>query len=316
MAQPNDIAATLMEHLCNHDWHGYDQTRRWGDGEGYCPVEIDGRVYNLFQGDRDCSSAVSECWQRALEGTPYAGKLDGATYTGNMRSAFLASGLFEWKPMSFTAQRGDVYLNEGNHTAMCVSVVPDMLAEFSLNEKDGITGGQVGDQTGRESSIHAYYDYPWDGILHYVGPGNVTVDASSIEQPRYRVATRDGWLPWMEGLHDTGGSTDDYAGQVGKPIYDAEIDLSTLGRNGWYQLTIEGGIELPRNTQNTAREKPLIGITIYYDTPEPAKTGYYVARYHVSPVGGAYYKWEIDDQDDGAGGEAVIDRLQLVVAPE
>lgn len=173
MPSPANVAATLMEHLCAHDWHGYDQTRRWGDGEGTCTVAVDGRAYEVEQGDRDCSSAVIECWRAALRGTPYEGALDGATYTGNMRAAFVGSGLFEWQPMTYVAQRGDVYLNEGAHTAMCVSAVPDMLAEFSINERGGITGGQVGDQTGRESQVHAYYDYPWDGILRYVGPADL-----------------------------------------------------------------------------------------------------------------------------------------------
>ena len=174
MPSPANVAATLMEHLCAHDWHGYDQTRRWGDGEGTCTVAVDGRAYEVEQGDRDCSSAVIECWRAALRGTPYEGALDGATYTGNMRAAFTRSGLFEWQPMTYVAQRGDVYLNEGAHTAMCVSAVPDMLAEFSINEHGGITGGAVGDQTGRESWVHAYYDYPWDGILRYVGPADMT----------------------------------------------------------------------------------------------------------------------------------------------
>ena len=69
----------------------------------------------------------------------------------------------------YIAQRGDVYLNEGKHTAMCISAVPDMLAEFNINEKGTITGGQVGDQTGREGLRRAYYDFPWDGILAYNG---------------------------------------------------------------------------------------------------------------------------------------------------
>ena len=35
----------------------------------------------------------------------------------------------------------------------------DCLGEFSLAETGGIYG-QSGDQTGGESSIHGYYDYP------------------------------------------------------------------------------------------------------------------------------------------------------------
>lgn len=165
-----NIAASLMEHLCVHDWHGYTQGGgRWGDGAGKCYVDVDGTAYAVEQGDRDCSSAVIDCWRQALHYTDYRGALDSATYTGNMRSVFVGSGLFDWMPMSYTAQRGDIYLNERSHTAMCVSAVPDTLAEFSINEHGTITGGAVGDQTGRESRIAAYYSYPWDGILRYNG---------------------------------------------------------------------------------------------------------------------------------------------------
>lgn len=180
-----NVAATLHHHLCTHEWHGYDQHARWGDGEGVCNVTVDGKTYAVEQGDRDCSSSVIECWRAALKGTPYEGRLNGATYTGNMRSVFVASGLFEWKPMSFIAQRGDIYLNEVNHTAMCQTPSPDMLSEFGINEKGTITGGRVGDQTGYESRVRAYYDYPWDGILHYNGKADTATSSTpsgSIDQ--------------------------------------------------------------------------------------------------------------------------------------
>lgn len=179
-----NVAATLHHHLCTHDWHGYDQHARWGDGEGVCSVAVDGKTYAVEQGDRDCSSSVIECWRAALRGTPYEGKLNGATYTGNMRSVFVNSGLFEWKPMSFIAQRGDIYLNEANHTAMCQTPNPDVLSEFSIAE-NGTIYGKVGDQTGWESHVRAYYDYPWDGILHYNGKADTATSSTpsgSIDQ--------------------------------------------------------------------------------------------------------------------------------------
>lgn len=167
-----NVAATLHDHLCVHWYHGYTQgDGRWGDGEGVCTVVVDGVAYDVEQGDRDCSSSVIECWRAALRGTAYDGRLDGTIYTGDMRRAFVDSGLFEWHPMGdgYVAQRGDVYLNEANHTAMCQSASPDMLSEFLSNENGGIVGGQVGDQTGRESVVRPYYDFPWDGILAYNG---------------------------------------------------------------------------------------------------------------------------------------------------
>lgn len=172
MTSCSDIAATLHKHLCTHEWHGYTQGGgRWGDGDGVCTVRVDNKEYSVNQGDRDCSSSVIECWQQAISDTAYEGKLDGATYTGNMRSVFVGSGLFDWHPMDdgYIAQRGDIYLNERDHTAMCQSAIPDVLSEFLINENGQIVGGVVGDQTGNESVVRVYYDFPWDGILAYNG---------------------------------------------------------------------------------------------------------------------------------------------------
>lgn len=172
------VAAILHKHLCTHSWHGYTQgAGRWGDGEGVCRINIDGRSYTVNQGDRDCSSSVIECWRAAIAGTPYAGKLDAATYTGNMREVFVKSGLFTWHPMGdgYIAQPGDIYLNEVNHTAMCQTAIPDVLSEFLIDENGQIIGGAVGDQTGRESVVREYYDFPWDGILAYNGKADDAV---------------------------------------------------------------------------------------------------------------------------------------------
>ena len=60
-----------------------------------------------------------------------------------MRSVFTSSGLFDWHPRGdgYIAQRGDIYLNEGQHTAMCQSAIPDMLTEALISEFGTITGG-------------------------------------------------------------------------------------------------------------------------------------------------------------------------------
>lgn len=67
-----------------------------------------------------------------------------------MRSVFVNSGLFEvWDTYTTVAQRGDIYLNDLHHTAMCQSSGnPDTLSEFWLNDLNGIIGGRIGDQTG------------------------------------------------------------------------------------------------------------------------------------------------------------------------
>lgn len=157
-----DVAVELFRHLCNHDWHGYDQRRRWGDGEGVCIVRLGGVDYELQQGDRDCSSAIISAFEAA------GISCGGATYTGDMKTLMCKTGNFVWKDMSYIAQPGDVYLNIKDHTAMCMSSEPDLLGEFSITENGGIYAVQTGDQTGKESYIHYYYDYPWDGILKCV----------------------------------------------------------------------------------------------------------------------------------------------------
>lgn len=190
-----NIAATLHDHLCRHDWHGYTQgDGRWGDGEGTCSVWVDGQEYTVNQGDRDCSSSIIECWKQAIKGTAYEGKLDAATYTGNMRQVFVDSGLFTWHPMSdgYIAQRGDIYLNEQNHTAMCQSAIPDMLSEFFINEHGQITGGLVGDQTGSESLVRPFYDFPWDGILEYNGNADDGLSMWIIDDHGWRYTDGNG----------------------------------------------------------------------------------------------------------------------------
>ena len=158
--------AQVMEHLCSHDGgggHGYTQGARWGDGTFETIKLSDGSAVRIANGDRDCSSGIIS----ALEAVGV--DCHGASYTGNMRECLLASGLFKWVPIDKQpyAQRGDIYLNEGCHTAMCTSDEPDMLCQFSISENGTIYGAQ-GDQTGNESNFGPYYDYPWDGRLEWI----------------------------------------------------------------------------------------------------------------------------------------------------
>lgn len=162
----NEIAAYIHRKMATDSRFGYSWEERYGAKPE--TWTIDGKKYTINVGDYDCSSSCITAWKLALTYTKYKGALDGATYTGNMREVFTRSGLFEWKPMSFLAHTGDLYLNEENHVAMCQTQEPDILSEFSWGD-NGAYGNKRGDQTGQESSVHGYYDYPWDGILHYNG---------------------------------------------------------------------------------------------------------------------------------------------------
>lgn len=167
-----DIAALIHYDMVTDERNGYSQSPRWGEDYPYelKTLTIYGRNYTYPLGSYDCSSSVITAWQLALKYTDYEGALDGATYTGDMKYYFTKSGIFT---ASLTpAKRGDVYLAEQKHTAMCQDGGNDgifgfdCLTEFNRNEYHAATGGQPGDQDSYESVFRGYYDDGWNTVLH------------------------------------------------------------------------------------------------------------------------------------------------------
>lgn len=146
-----DRAVALALDMAADPKHGYDQAKRWGP-------------------DYDCSSFVISAWEQA--GVPV--KAAGASYTGNMRGAFIQCGFADVKAKvnlktGAGLEKGDVLVNAAHHTEMYVGNGQNVKA--SLNERGGVTGGQTGDQTGREIYVGSYYlpGYGWDCVLRYMG---------------------------------------------------------------------------------------------------------------------------------------------------
>lgn len=160
-------AAEVMEHLCRHSQHGYSQPNRAGVGTGGKAAETltlsDGRKVEIAYGDRDCSSAVIECF--SVLGVDCG----GAWKTGDMRQKMCATGNFKDLPASTwrNPRRGDILLSEGKHTALALG--DGKLGEF-LRSENHTAHGKVGDQDGGESVVRALYDDSWDCVLRYVGP--------------------------------------------------------------------------------------------------------------------------------------------------
>lgn len=190
---PPEIAARIHYDMVMDPRNGYSQSPRWGGDhpDGVKHLNIDGRDYEYPLGSYDCSSSSKTAWQQALRYTPYEGALDDATYTGDFRDVFTRSGLF--RASLSPARRGDLYLNDGHHVAMCQdgggdgAFGYDCLSEFNRNEHHAATGGQVGDQDGGESVMRAYYDYPWKTVLHYVG-GPLPATDKAQNDPEQEVA--------------------------------------------------------------------------------------------------------------------------------
>lgn len=320
MARANEYAVGIMEHLVTHDGdsgHGYTWGNRWGNGTIETISVLD-KQFQIAGGDRDCSSGFIDAWETAVPGST-----GGATYTGNMVSCLLATGKWEKKPLSFIASPGDAYLNVNNHVAMCRQQVPDELLEFCINEFGEVYGGKDGDQTGRESRIGGYYDYPWDCIMHYIGDDNVegsTIAEKSdaiIPSVFYRVHILGGdWLSWVENTSSNEG--DDYAGD------DLPIDGVAFDMSGYYRVRFEDGTwsDYCRNEEGILRTgKAITNIEAYYETQYPSETGWLGIKYRVKDENG-WMDYMIDDECQGcpcgehsAGDGTKIIGLQAVLVP-
>ena len=149
-----DNAVARALEIAADNSHGYDQANRWGP-------------------DYDCSSLVIDCFKRA--GLPLS-----CTYTGNMRGDMLRCGFEDVTgsvDLSTGAglERGDVLLNHVHHTALYIG--GGQIVQASINEYGTTTGGQTGDQTGREIYTRSYYNYPWNAVLRYKGSSETSPES-------------------------------------------------------------------------------------------------------------------------------------------
>lgn len=145
--------------IANDNSHGYSQINRWGK-------------------DYDCSSFVITVVENA--GIPVKSK-GGATYTGNMLSAFKKFGFIDVTHRVNLATgagliRGDILLNTAHHTEIYIGNGMNVGSHISEN---GTINGKTGDQTGKEICTNHYYNYPWTNVLRYTA--EATVGRSDID---------------------------------------------------------------------------------------------------------------------------------------
>ena len=312
MPDCRNIAAIIHADMCEDDRNGYSWEPRWGGDhpDGYKTLEIEGREYGYWLGSYDCSSSVITAWSQALRYTAFEGVLDEAYYTGNMREVFERSGLFYSEDSA--NRRGDVYLSDGSHTAMCQDGGDDgvygydCMSHFSINENGEVYGGYVGDQTGYEAYVTAYHDHPWNTNLHYNGgadgsdaapaPAPVVVPTQDAGNPwndlgmTYRAHVQN--AGWLDPVHD--GQT---AGSVGfgarlEAIKMTPPDGVTLNvmlhvegvGDVWYNGVAKGGNDPVMGTEGEGRR--VEGICVNVMTLPPKLEGcvlYY--RVHMSDIG-------------------------------
>lgn len=134
-----------MTYWCVTANMGYSQYDRWN--------------FNSAGGNCDCSSLVIHCLREAGFDT------GSATYTGNLSGQMTARG-WQRLPVDGNPHAGDILLNDANHVAVYLG--GGMLAQASISEY-GTIAGNAGDQTGGETNISPYYNYPWDCYLRFAG---------------------------------------------------------------------------------------------------------------------------------------------------
>lgn len=181
-------ATAWAVNIANDNSHGYDQIGRWGP-------------------DYDCSSLIISAYEQAGVKVKEA----GATYTGNMRTAFVKCG-FNAIPYKkgMTLYKGDVLLNEKHHTALYIG--DGQIVQASCNEKGGIYNGKDGDQTGREIATGRFYEYSkgWDYVLRY----NEEVKTVNIVLPVLSKGSKCPEVGMVQALLNSLG----YTGKTGRPL--------------------------------------------------------------------------------------------------
>lgn len=193
-------AAEVMDHLIDHDAHGYTQgAGREGNGSFEVLTLSSGERATIEGGDGDCSEMVRRSWA-AIGVLPF-GYWASYMWTGNEQRILTSHGFKEIRVQAAAAmKRGDVLYKDG-HTEMYLG--NGLQGGARINEKGTILGGKEGDQTGWEVARGNYRPTQWTKAFRYMGaernvqePGNPT----NYVGMNYRAHVQN--VGWLDPVHD------------------------------------------------------------------------------------------------------------------
>lgn len=287
MSKVDDFCKSMRHWCCDMGMH-------YGQGNADFPLP---RYDFRYGGSTDCSAMVSHCLIEAGYNVPYY------CWSGNLANALAQIGWIR-KSAKGTPPRGAVLLNEKDHAAMWDG---SYIVEFGGDPHKGY------------STVNNFYSFPWDCYMCPPADGGKE-DTTPVKAPaeiKYRASVDKygkKWLPEVKGFED-------YAGQRGKAMRWLAMSFP-----GWYQVRTKKGGWLPVVRKYDVSDlengcagdgSPITGVRCYYETPNPAKTGYYGIEYQVSENTRGWFEPLLDltspDGDDYAGGSKDIDRFRARV---
>lgn len=207
-----------MRYWCDQGNLGYDQGNRWDIRVG---------------GECDCSSLVIFALKEAGFDT------GSASYTGNMSENLTKRG---WQRLSPNVAKkvGDILLNDSHHVAAVTG--NNLMSYASIDERGRASGGQSGDQTGKETKTVSgfYYVNGWRCILRYTGSGSaaVQVPVSNTSSNTLSTGSTGSKVTWLQNqLIEMGYSLPKYGadGSFGSETTEA---VKAFQRH--YKLEVDG----------------------------------------------------------------------------
>lgn len=289
--------------IANDDSHGYDQNSRWGHP------------------DFDCSSLVISAFEQA--GIKL--KSAGADTTKNLLEHALQIGFADVTNSTNRAngagmRRGDILLHKDHHAALYIG--DGQLVNASINEKNTTTGGQPGDQNGREILVRGYYNHPWTNILRYTkqtssGGGYIGGDTAGREPntPPVKYNPKAGVEQWrdvaIKALQITGQYTPENLVYLLEQMRH-ESDGNPRAINNWDSNAKAGNNSrgLMQVVPTTFASYALKGYD--KDIYDPLSNIIAAIRYTISVYGSLYKGWAADGYDGYASGIGKINLADIV----